>query len=107
MSRRLLLASSLALAASTSTSCTLAKPIVCALTAPVYVIGNSGGGPHWCSCNCNDARAYAVVVVAICAVGAVGGLVTGIISDINVLRGVAEDPCRNFANPFATNTSGW
>ena len=28
---------------------------------------------------------------------------TGIISDINVLCGETEDPCRNFFNPFATN----
>jgi hypothetical protein len=41
------------------------------------------------------------------AVGAVGGLVTGVISDFQVLTGAADDPCRNWADPFKTNTSDW
>lgn len=33
------------------------------------------------------------------------GLVTGIVSDVQALTGDARDPCRNWYDPFATNTS--
>ena len=81
-----------------STSCTLAKPVVCAVTTPIYVLGNSD------TCGC-DPRGALCGLLVISAVGAAGGLVTGIISDINYLTGDVEDPCRNLHDPFATNTS--
>jgi hypothetical protein len=38
--------------------------------------------------------------------GAVGGLVTGVISDVQVLSGAAEStPTQNWWDPFRTNTS--
>jgi hypothetical protein len=40
------------------------------------------------------------------AVGAVAGLATGIYSDVQFLCGRAPDPCENWWDPFATNTSG-
>lgn len=83
-----------------STSCTLAKPVVCAVTTPIYVLGNSSGN----GCGC-DPRGALCGLLVISAVGAAGGLVTGIISDINYLTGDVEDPCRNLHDPFATNTS--
>ncbi|MFT4514169.1 MAG: hypothetical protein ACI91B_002877 [Planctomycetota bacterium] len=96
--KRLLMASALAALAFSSTSCTLAKPFVCAVTTPVYVLGNSG------DCGC-DPRGAACGFLVVAAVGAAAGLVTGIISDINWIRGKADDPTRNIGDPFATNTS--
>ena len=95
---KLLLAAVLAGGAFSTSSCTLAKPLVCAVTTPVFVIANAD------TCCC-DPRGAACAVVALAAVGAVGGLVTGIISDINYLTGDVEDPARNLHDPFATNTS--
>lgn len=95
---RLLTASVLAAAAFSSTSCTLAKPFVCAVTAPIYVLGRTE------PCGC-DPRGAACGIVIVAAVGAAAGLVTGIISDINYLSGRASEPARNLLDPFATNTS--
>lgn len=81
-----------------STSCTLAKPVVCAVTTPIYVLANTD------ACGC-DPRGALCGLVVISAVGAVGGLVTGIVSDINCLTGEVDNPCRNLHDPFATNTS--
>tara|TARA_R110002072_G_scaffold67163_3_gene165112 strand:+ start:129915 stop:130346 length:432 start_codon:yes stop_codon:yes gene_type:complete len=98
--KRLLMASALAALAFSSTSCTLTKPFVCAVTTPIYVLGNSDG------CGCvGDPRGAACGLVVVAAVGAVGGLVTGIISDIHWISGEADDPVRNIHDPFATNTS--
>jgi len=81
-----------------SSSCTLCKPVVCAVTTPIYVLGHSD------ACGC-DPRGALCGLVVISAVGAVGGLVTGIISDINCLTQEVPEPTRNFHDPFATNTS--
>lgn len=92
------MASALMAAAFCSTSCTLAKPIVCAVTMPIYVLSHSD------VCGCRpEGAACAFLIVS--AVGAAGGLVTGIISDINLLTGDVADPIRNLHDPFATNTS--
>ena len=96
--RRLLPAVLVGGVAFSSSSCTLAKPVVCAVTAPIYVLGNST------TCGC-DARGALCGLVVISAVGAVGGLVTGIISDINCLTREVDEPYRNLHDPFATNTS--
>ena len=97
--KRLLTASALAALAFSSTSCTLTKPFVCAITTPAYVIGNGTG-----NCGC-DPRGAACAFLAVAAVGAAGGLVTGIISDINWIAGNVDDPTRNIGDPFATSTS--
>lgn len=81
-----------------STSCTLVKPLVCAVTMPVYMLGNSD------ACGC-DPRAAACGLVVMAAIGAACGLVTGIISDINWIMGEADNPVRNIHDPFATNIS--
>lgn len=81
-----------------STSCTLGKPLVCAVTTPCYVIGHSSGG-------CGDPRGLACAAMLFGAAGAAAGLVTGIVSDVNWMLGRATDPCRNLHDPFATNTS--
>lgn len=92
----------LAAAACSAGSCTLVKPVVCAFTAPILVIGHSDG--DFCGCGCGDGRAVLAVFAVVAAVGAVGGLVTGVLSDINVVCGRAPEPCANFWDPFATNT---
>jgi hypothetical protein len=96
--KRLLLISVLAVLAFSSTSCTLVKPLVCAVTMPIYMLGNSDA--RGC-----DPRAAACGLVVMAAIGAACGLVTGIISDINWIMGEADNPVRNIHDPFATNTS--
>ena len=100
--KRLLSVTAVAAVAASSTSCTLFKPVVCAVTGPVLILGhvNPSGG-----CGNCDPRGLACGLVVLSAVGAAGGLVTGIISDINWISGEAEDPTRNIGDPFATNTS--
>lgn len=88
---------------SSSASCsTLVKPVVCAVTAPVYVLGQSA---NYGAAYSSDGRGVACAIVMVAAVGAAGGLVTGVISDVNMLTGNAPDPFRNIHDPFATNTS--
>jgi hypothetical protein len=106
MARTHLVLTALVLTAGLSTSgCTLCKPVVGAITGPVVMLGNSSGDFGGCSCSCGDGYALVAVLGVMAGIGAVGGLVTGIISDIQVLTGDAEDPTRNWADPFKTNTS--
>jgi len=87
-----------------SGSCTLCKPFVGAVTAPAMMIGaigSSGGGGGGCG---GDGRALVGILAISAALGATAGLVTGVISDVQVLCGRAHDPTRNWWNPFATNT---
>jgi hypothetical protein len=87
-----------------SSSCTLCKPVVGAITGPIVILGNcgnlnlGGGGSY-------DGCAVAAFFGTLMAIGAVGGLVTGIISDVQALTGAARDPVANWYDPFATNTS--
>lgn len=88
---------------SLTSGCTLAKPVVGAVVGPVVVlggIGSSGG----CYCRCDDGRALLFLLAFGSAIGASAGLVTGIISDVQVLCGEAPDPTHNWWNPLATNT---
>ncbi len=90
-------ASTLALLAATSSpaACTLGKPLVCAVSAPLYVLGHGGAGA--------GGDGLACALLAISATGAAAGLVTGVISDLNYLTDRTSDPYRNLTNPFATN----
>jgi hypothetical protein len=82
--------------------CTLVKPVVGAVTGPVVILGEGGFGT---GCH-GDGRGMVAVFGAMSALGAVGGLVTGVISDVQVLSGAAEwDPTGNWWHPFKTNTS--
>ena len=101
--RRFVFATAAAAALSPGSGCTLAKPIVGAFTGPVVMLGHADGG---LGCYHGDGRAIVVLLVVMAAVGAGGGLVTGIVSDINVLTGNAPDPCANWWDPFATNRGG-
>lgn len=89
----------------TTSGCTVCKPVVGVITGPVVILGNSSGDFGGCGCSCNDGYAVLGVFGVMAGIGAVGGLVTGIISDIQVLTGDAQDPTRNWADPFKTNTS--
>lgn len=89
-----------------SSGCTLCKPVVGAITGPVVLFGSGAGDLHWHGgCGCNDGYAILAVLAVASGVGAVAGLVTGIISDVQALTGEATDPCANWADPFKTNTS--
>ena len=90
------------LVVSSASGCTLVKPVVGAVTGPVVLLAASGG--QGIGCGCQDGRAILVLFAVAAAIGAGGGLVTGIISDVQALCGVADDPCRNWQHPFATNT---
>ena len=97
---RCLAAGALAVCCSTS-GCTLAKPIVGVFSGPAVILGSSGA--DFGCCGNGDGLVWAFAFMS--AVGAVGGLVTGIISDIQVLTGAARNPTNNWWDPFATNTS--
>ena len=96
--KRLAMSAVLAVLAFLAPSCPLAKPLIGAATAPAY---------FWASDDCNrfDSCTLPCGLVAMAAVGVVGGLVTGVLSDIYWLSGKADDPTRNFYDPFATNVS--
>ncbi|MFN0164226.1 MAG: hypothetical protein ACKVQQ_23565 [Burkholderiales bacterium] len=81
-----------------SGGCTLAKPIVGAVTGPVVVLASVNG------CGCSDWQGFVCLLTVGAAVGAACGVVTGIISDVQALSGAASDPYRNWWNPLATNT---
>src|SRR5690606_36995313 len=80
--------------------CTPVKPVVGAVAGPAVLLSGTGS----CFCRCDGRAAVAVLGVA-AAAGAVVGLVTGIVSDVQALSGEAEDPTANWWDPFKTNTS--
>lgn len=83
--------------------CTLTKPLIGAITGPVVLFANTSG--PFGGCGGCDGRAVACTFGLFAAVGAAAGLVTGIISDVQWLAGTADEPSRNWADPFLTNTS--
>ena len=99
--RRLVLAA-VATFAPAMGGCTLVKPVVGAVTGPVIMMGHSNGDFGGCGC---DGRAFLCVFAVMAAVGATGGLVTGIVSDVQVVFGEVENPTNNWWDPFAFNTS--
>lgn len=82
--------------------CTVVKPIVGAIYGPAIVLAGSGGS---LGCSCSDGRGVLIAFAIVAAIGATGGLVTGIISDVQVVFGDVEEPTRHWAHPFKTNTS--
>ena len=82
--------------------CTLVKPVMGAVTGPIYAIGATGELPL--GCRCDDGYGAAAFLIVSSAAGAVAGLVTGVISDFQVLAGRTDDPTRNWFNPFAVNS---
>lgn len=83
--------------------CTLVKPVVGAVIGPFVMVGESGGIGDCCGA---DPRALACAYMLLACVGAAGGLVSGVISDVQVLSGAASaDPTANWWDPFKTNTS--
>lgn len=91
----------IALLASTSLGgCTLGKPIVGALTAPVLVFSEV---PVFYTCDDGGRQAACCLFGIVAIAGAMSGLVTGIISDVQFLTGEVDDPLHNWWNPFATS----
>lgn len=97
--RAFLLIAALGAAGLASGGCTLCKPVVGAVTGPVIFLGHSNG--DFCGC---DGRALACAFALAAAAGAGAGFVTGVISDVQWACGRADDPTRNWWDPFATNT---
>ena len=83
--------------------CTLTKPVVGAFTGPAVLLTGGSGSGWGCGCR-GDGRAVLYLFAVLAVVGAGGGLVTGIISDVQVLTGAASEPCHNWWEPFRTNT---
>ena len=67
-------------------------------------LATDGWEPHGCGCD-GDGRGWLCAFAFMMAVGAVCGLVTGVVSDVQYLTGAATDPTANWYDPFKTNTS--
>ena len=96
-------------------SCTVTKPVVCTFTWPVVFLSSPGGQTQLFSDQSatgntyEDGREGAFFLLGfLFAIGPVGGLVTGVISDINVLTGesTSGQPARNLHHPLLTNARG-
>jgi hypothetical protein len=99
--RQLVVAPALYLLLLATGGCTLVKPMVGAITGPAVVLAGTDGGA-FCGC---DGRGAAAAFAVMAAAGALVGLVTGVISDVQALSGAASDPTANWWDPFKTNTS--
>ena len=80
--------------------CTVVKPVIGCLTGPVVLLAQPSCHHSW---NC-DGKDATYMLVALAAVGAEVGLVTGIVSDYQALTGAVDEPTANWWNPFATNS---
>jgi hypothetical protein len=89
----------LCVCAGVGSGCTIVKPLTGAFVGPAVILGDTT-----CGFAC-DGRGFAAVLLVGSAIGAACGVVTGIVSDVQALSGAAEDPCRNWWNPLATNIS--
>lgn len=101
----------IALVGGSCSSCTVVKPVVGLVTGPVLALSGQRGpiaAPQLLSCDETqpDGGAGAMIVVGYTFFGAVGGLVTGAISDWAALTASANDPTANWWDPWATNTGG-
>ena len=101
---------SLLLSALLLSSCTLVKPVVCTFTWPVLLLGGEHdlGPVDLGDCYGQSGDQVAVALAALLVLpGPVGGLITGVISDWNVVTGqsIPGDPARNFFHPMKTNLS--
>jgi hypothetical protein len=93
------IAGCLVLALFASSGCTVVKPAVGCFTGPVVALSQPG---CWCHTSCHDEGVlYAFAGLAM--VGAVAGLVTGVVSDYHAVTGTVDDPTNNWWDPFATN----
>lgn len=105
MSRaRLLVFAAFAFLAPAMAGCTLVKPVVGAVTGPIVMFARSDGSLGSCNCSC-DGRAIVCALALLAAIGATGGLVTGIISDVQAVCCDVDDPTANWWDPFALNTT--
>jgi hypothetical protein len=81
-------------------SCTVVKPVAGLVTGPVHAPDEIGVEPSAASV----CGVFGMLLVE-SAAGVVGGLATGIVSDARVLLGKADEPTRNWGNPFRTNAN--
>ncbi len=80
--------------------CTVVKPVIGCLTGPVVVLAQ----PSYYNGGSCDGEGATYVIVALAAIGAAVGLVTGVVSDYQALTGAVDEPTANWWNPFATNS---
>jgi hypothetical protein len=92
----------LALTAVGGSSCTVIKPVTCAVIGP-FILASQSEGTFFRGDPVSP-EAAAVVLGLFVGVCAAGGLVTGFVSDVNYLMGSVVDPTRNICHPFVTNT---
>ncbi len=86
-----------------SSGCTVVKPVVGVFTAPVLLMSGHYGGSEGVGTLQGEGGARAAVI-GMAAIGAVGGLVTGVLSDWAVLTRATQEPTRNWWDPLATNS---
>lgn len=99
-------------AAAGLTSCTAVKPLVCTITYPIDNLRERLAAPDGPDSH-EELPPVAVVVaapviiplrfVSEAVIGCVGGLVSGLVSDLNVVTGNFSSPARNLGRPFRTN----
>ena len=90
-------------------SCTVVKPVVCTFTWPVVLLSEEGRSePMFLGGDGPVGTAALLYLGVFLSVGPVGGLVTGVISDVNVLTGDSTPgrPGRNLHHPLLTNARG-
>lgn len=88
--------------------CTLVKPVVGLVTAPVLALSGYYGpistpDPSWSDETQPDGGAAAMTIVGYTVFGAFGGLVTGVMSDWAAVTSCPTDPTENWWDPFANN----
>jgi len=102
----------LAVAAVCVTGCTITKPLVCAFTYPIDNIrarlaAPDGPDEHEDLPPVLVVAAAPVIVpvrfVSEAVIGAIGGLFSGLASDMNVVTWNFSSPARNLTRPFRTN----
>ncbi len=113
MSRTLLLLAFAGALVTSTTGCTIVKPLVCAVTHPYQNLKKAVNSSDDDEEDHNDIPpaaliptaivAIPIVVVANSAVGIVGGLATGIVSDLNVVVDNADWKSLNLHRALKTN----
>ncbi len=99
----------MALALCIMQSCTVVKPVVCTFTWPVVLLSEEGRSePMFSGGDGPVGKGALIFLGGVFAVGPVGGFVTGVISDVNVLTGDSTPgrPGRNLHHPLLTNARG-
>lgn len=108
----------LALGAASLPGCTVVKPVVCTFSSPWYLIESTTESRDLDDGEAEAAEAESIPTPCFCVAapivlpirivermvnGFVGGLCTGVVSDLNVLVGNSEKPTKNVTRAWQTN----